>query len=142
MGKLLSIAKSPEDRASIVNEYFEVDKLHDEFAPTEKRRKQLRDEIVSWCPDATKEYSEKTDRCHLVISACAPERKVDNAAAFKILGKPSFLKACAVSMKALAVYLTTPVIEALLITTITGSRTLNATPVVSAPVEAAQEKAA
>jgi hypothetical protein len=137
MGKLLTISKSPEDRASIVNEYYAVDKLHDEFAPTEKRRKQLRDEIVSWCPDAEKEYSEKTDRVQLVISACGLERTVDNAAAFKVAGKKDFLTACKVSMKALAIFLTTPVIEALLISTLTGPRTFTVTPVVRVPFEAA-----
>jgi hypothetical protein len=138
MGKLLQTVKSPEERAAIVNEYFDLEQLYKAFQPTSKRREQVRQEIVSWCEDPAKEYSEKTDRVHLIISPCADKREIDTRAAYKVLGLKQFLLAAKVSMTALADYLTKPVIEAMAVTTQTGPRTLNPTPIVAAPVEAAK----
>lgn len=141
MGKLLQLKTSPPNKAALIDEFGDVERLRREFAPTERRYQQLRDEIAGWCPDPEKEYVEKGHRYELLISRRDEQRKVDVKAAQKKLGLTKFLKACSLTMKALEAFLPKPEIEALTTKARTGPRTLIPTPVTPAP-DIAPEKAA
>ena len=55
MGKLLALKKSPAARAAIIDEYGDIALRRIAFAPTEKRHKQLTDEIKTWYEDGDPE---------------------------------------------------------------------------------------
>lgn len=135
MGKLLTLkTASPPNRAAIIDEFGEVSRLRDDFAPTEKRYNQLRDEIKSWYEDkpADEVFIEKGVRFQLDIGACAMAKTVDVAAAYKKLGARKFFKACLITLKALAEHLGQADIEALTSEAQTGPRRFASTRIVPA----------
>lgn len=135
MGKLLALKQAPANRAAIIDEFGDVEKQRREFAPTERRHKQLLDEIKSWYESlpGDKDAVEKGTRYQLAISMRANATTVDVKAAHKKLGLTKFLKACTLTLKALGEYLSQPEIDALTATDRTGSRSFVTTPLVGPP---------
>jgi hypothetical protein len=130
LGKLLHLKTAPANRAALIDEYGDIERLRREFAPTEKRYEQLREEIKSWfeASPADKEFIEKGARYQLTVSMRANARIVDIAAVYKKLGLKKFLRACSVTLKALAEFLTEPEIDALASSGRTGARSYVSTP--------------
>ncbi len=122
---------APEIPASLIDEFGDLQKLRDEFAPTEalyqKRYKELKDLLAAAPPEAT--FVESGERWTLDISARRFERTVDVKRVRKRLGVELFLRVCSVSMKALESYLLKPEIEALTSSAQTGSRTYAVQPI-------------
>lgn len=113
-----------------IDDFGDVVKLRDAFAPTEKLYQRLRLQLAAQCagapPDA--EFLVRGERYTLRISACSFDSRVDVPKARKRLGAAAFLECCSVTLRALAGYLTAPEVEALTIRTQTGSRSYNAIP--------------
>jgi hypothetical protein len=132
VGKLLTLkTASPPNRAALIDEFGNLSKLRDEFAPFEKRHGQLRDEIKSWYEgrpgDVT--FTEKGLLFQLDVTACANAKAIDLRAAYKKLGLPKFLKACSMTFKALGEYLGQADIDELTSESQTGPRRFTATPI-------------
>ena len=138
MGKLLLLKNATKDRAALIDEYGNVDRLRKEFAPYEKRYQALRAEIASWYeaspPDAT--YIEKGLRYTIEIGARATESTINVKGAHKALGLVKFLKACSITLKALRAALAPEEADKLVSTARTGSRSISSTPIVALPNEA------
>lgn len=124
--KAISIPAALIDEFGAVSEI--LDRLQADLAPTEKRYKQLREQIglliVAASPGRT--FFEAGQRYTLDISEQKKERFVDIAAARKKLGAAAFLEVCSVTQSALNDVLPKPEVEKLLITTQTGSRSYEA----------------
>ncbi len=135
MGKLLALKTAPADRAAIIDEFGDIAKLRADFAPTEKRHKQLSDEIKTWYEDspADQDFVEKGTRYQLDISPCSNVTLIDVKAAKKKLGLAKFLKCVSITLKALAVFLTEPEIAELTSTEQTGYRSYKPTPMIALP---------
>lgn len=132
MGKLLSLKTAQKDRAAIIDEFGDVDKQRKAFAPIEKRYGQLRDEIKSWHDSApgAEEFTEKGTRWQLDVGTRADVTTVKIYAVFRKLGITKFLKACTVTLKALADFLPEAEIDQLTTVARTGSRNISVTPIV------------
>jgi hypothetical protein len=140
VGKLLSLKTAPTPRAAIIDEFGDLTLQRAAFAPTEKRYAQLRDELKSWYADAPghTEFVERGRRYQLTVSAAANSKTIDIRAAYKKLGLAKFLKACSLTLKALAEFLSEPDIEALTTSAQTGARGFVSTPY-GQPAEQAAE---
>jgi hypothetical protein len=114
-----------------VDDFGDVVRLRDAFAPTERLYQQLRTELSSLTStgDPESEYVLKGERFTLRISPCSLERKVDVEKAKRKLGVSAFLECCTVTLRALGQYLAAPDVEALTITTRTGSRSYVPVPI-------------
>lgn len=130
MGKLLLLKKAVPNRAAIIDEFGDVCALRAGFAPTEKRHKQLADEIKSWYEDAAaaREFTEKGDRYQLAISMRSLAKTINIRAAYKKLGINKFLAACTITLKALGELLSEPEVDALWEEDRTGHRSYVTTP--------------
>ncbi|HEY1861655.1 MAG TPA: hypothetical protein VGG61_14945 [Gemmataceae bacterium] len=138
MAKPISEAKLIQIPAQTVDDFGDVVRLREQFAPTERLYNRLRDQIKELCrnQDPTASYLMRGERWTLKISPCTFESQVDVAAARKKLGAEKFLSACSITLRALANLLPKPEVDALTVTVRTSTRTF--TPVA---VAAAVEKA-
>lgn len=110
--------------ASLIDEFGEVSKLRNDFAPTERLYQRLRSELGELFADADpeQEFGASGEKYSLYVSDRKTERKVDVKAARKRLGAAAFLDVCSVSLKALEAFLLKPEIDALAVSERTGSR--------------------
>lgn len=122
--------RSPQIPASLIDDYGDVSKLRDEFAPTERLYQKLRKELNDHLSDApaNQEYVQCGERWTLDISERKMERTVDVKKAQKRLGPRNFLHVCSVTLKALEQYLLKPEIDALTVSEQTGARTFTLNP--------------
>lgn len=108
----------------LIDEWGDLTKLRDEFAPTERRyqkcREQLKALVESEDPEA--QFKVRGERYVVEISPCSMESKPDVPAVRKRLGAAMFLHVVAVTKKALEGVLLKHEIEELCISTRTGSR--------------------
>jgi hypothetical protein len=132
--KALSEANLIKVPPQTIDDFCDVAKLREQFAPTERRYNKLRDQLKELCkgkdPDAS--YIMRGERYTLQISPCTWESQVDVPAARKRLGAERFLEVCTVTMRALANLLPKPDVEALTRQVQTTTRTF--TPVAVAQV--------
>lgn len=116
--------------ASLIDDFGDAQKAHNEFKPTEALYQKLRKELegLTKGAPANQVFIECGKKWTLDISARANERAVPPAAVRKRLGAALLLKICTVTLKALEPYLLKPEIDALAVTEQTGSRTYSTTP--------------
>jgi hypothetical protein len=139
VGKLLTFkTASPHNRAAIIDEFGNLCRLRDEFAPFEKRYGQIREEIKTWYEQqpGEKVFTEKGRRYQLDVGMCANARTIDIRAAYKKLGLRKFLKDCSMTLKALGEYLGQSEIDEITSESHIGPRKLTTTPI-AIPEEAA-----
>jgi hypothetical protein len=117
-----------------VDDFGDLAKLREDFAPTERLYQKLRAELNALVagaePDA--EFVVKGERYTLHISTCAMVREVDVAKARKKLGWEKFLLCCTVTLQAISNYLTKPQCDALTIESMTGPRRFLPVPIAAA----------
>jgi hypothetical protein len=144
MGKLLAMQTAAPDRAAIIDEFGDIALKRLAFAPTEKRFKQLSDEMKSWYQDAPadKTFTEKGQRYQLDVSMCSNVTAINIRAVYKIVGIAKFLKACTLSLKAVGELLSVPEVAAVSSVERTGWRSLATTPISRPTVEASLSEAA
>jgi hypothetical protein len=132
MAKPISDAKLIKVPVQTVDDFGDVAKLREAFAPTERLYNKLRDQIKELCrgKDPAAAYTMRGDRYTLKISPCTFEAQVDVVAARKKLGAERFLSACSITLRALANLLPRPEVDALTRTVRTTTRTF--TPVARA----------
>lgn len=108
-----------------IDDFGDVVKLREAFAPTERLYDKLRAQIKDMCrdKDPNEAYFMQGDRYTIKISPCAFESQVDIPAARKRLGAERFLSACSMTLRALTNLLPRPEAEALTISVQTTSRT-------------------
>lgn len=130
MGKLLTLTTSPAARAALIDELGDLKAKKAAFAPTEKRLKQVSDEVASWYDDRApaETYVEKGYRYQLTVSARLNVTSVNIRAVYRILGVRKFLDICTVTLTAIREVLTDA--EVLAVTSLdrTGYRRLDTTP--------------
>ena len=109
---------------SLIDDFGDLKKLHDDFAPTEKLYNAARDQLNSYLENepADTTYIEEGTRWTLDIGACGFVSSIDLKVIQKLLGPRNFLKACTVTFKALEAFLLKPQIDALKTTEQTGPR--------------------
>jgi hypothetical protein len=114
-----------------VDDFGDVVKLRDAFAPTERLYQKLRNELsgLAAAGDPEAEFVVTGERYTLRISSCSIERKVDIQKARKKLGAAAFLECCSVTLKALGNFLAAPDVDALAVSTRTGSRSYVPVPI-------------
>jgi hypothetical protein len=125
VGKLLTLkTASPPNRAAIIDEFGNLCRLRDEFAPFEKRHGQLYKEIKTWYENepAEKTFTEKGLRYQLDVGMQAEAKTINMRLAYKILGLEKFLKACTLTLKALGELLGSAEIDCLTTLARTGHR--------------------
>lgn len=120
-----------------IDDFGDVAKLREEFAPTERRYNKLRDQLKELCKgkDPNAAYIMRGERFTVQISPCTFESQVDVPAARKALGAERFLKACTVTLRSLANLLPRPEAEALTVSVQTTTRSF--TPVAIATTASA-----
>lgn len=113
-----------------VDDYGDLCKDRAAFALTEGRYQKLHKQLAELAAkgDPETEYIAEGERYTLQISMCKMESTVDIPRARKKLGAAAFLEVCTVTLKALRRFLTEPEVEALTISTRTGSRSYVAVP--------------
>lgn len=123
-------AKLIEIQPQIVDDYGDVAKLRDAFAPTERLYQKLHKQLKELCvgADPNKEFLVKGERYTLRISACKYENQVDVPRAKRKLGVEKFLQCCTVTLAALGNYLSKPDVAALSILVQTSTRTFSPEP--------------
>lgn len=123
-------AKLIEIPPQTVDDYADLVKLRDAFAPTERKYQALQKQLKELCAgaDPNKEYLMKGERNALRISACKFDSEVDVAKAKRKLGVEKFLECCTVTLKALANYCTKPEVDALTISVQGSSRSFSVVP--------------
>jgi hypothetical protein len=123
-------AKLIEIPPQTVDDYAELVKLRDAFAPTERKYQALQKQLKEMCmgADPNKEYLMQGERNALRISACKFESEVDVARAKRKLGVEKFLECCTVTLKALGNYLAKPDVDALTISVQGSSRSFSVVP--------------
>ena len=119
-----------EIEPQLVDDYGDVTKLRDAFAPTERLYQKLHKELKEACEGANpnKEYIVEGQRWKIRISACKFENEVDVPRAKRKLGVEKFLECCSVTLKALGNYLSKPDVDALTISVQGTSRTFSLVP--------------
>lgn len=107
-----------------IDTFGDLLKLRDEFAPTERLYQKCFAELKALAAtgDPAAEYIVKGERYTLRISPCSMERKPDVFKARKMLGAAAFMEVVSITLKALGQFLAQPEIDALAVTTQTGSR--------------------
>lgn len=96
--------KAEPSRADIIDEFGELDRKVQEFAPTAKRHEALKSQIKTWFENhpADQELTEEGKLYTLQVGARAKERRIASLAkVFKALGANKFLGICSVGLKAL-----------------------------------------
>jgi hypothetical protein len=130
MGTAIALEKPVKIAAQTVDDFGDVCKLRDEFAPTERLynrlREQLKDLVADADPDA--EFLVRGERYTLRISARSIQRKVDVEKVKKLLGAAKFLEAATVTLTALSNFLTKPQIETVVFEEQSGSRSFDPIP--------------
>lgn len=120
--------RAADARAAIVDEFGEADRRVKAFAPTQKRRDQLRDIITGWCPDAELEYPFSGEAYALIVSPRASVREIPARALYKALGLVRFLAAVKTTLKGASAFLGSCEVDALVVSARTGSREIAVTP--------------
>lgn len=116
-----------------IDDFGDVVKRREAFAPTERLYQKMRSELAALAAEAdpAAELLCTGERWKLRISACSIERTVDVGKAKKKLGAVRFLQTCTVTLKALGNFLAKPEVDALTVCTQTGSRSYNPIPISS-----------
>jgi hypothetical protein len=114
----------------LVDDYGDVVKLRDAFAPHERLYNKLQAQLKELCvgADPNKEYVVKGARYTLHISPCKFQNEVDIPRAKRKLGVEKFLEACTLTLKSLGNYLAKPDVDALTISVQGTSRSFSPTP--------------
>lgn len=114
-----------------VDDFGDVLKLRQAFAPTEAKYNRLRAELnaLTACADPEAEFVVTGERFTLRISSCSIERRVDIAKARKKMGAAAFLEHCSMTIKALGNFFAAPDVEKLLVSSRSGSRSYTPVPV-------------
>jgi hypothetical protein len=117
--------------AALCDEFGELTKLKDEFAPIQARYNKCRERLQALVADADPEaeFRVEGELYRVLISARGLERRLDIPAVRKELGATKFLEVATVTMKALEAYLLKPQIEALTLVDRTGPRTYSPVPI-------------
>jgi hypothetical protein len=117
--------------SSLIDNFGEVSKLREAFAPTEKLYQKLRGEISVLLVDFPDNEAFIGTGVQFTLDASARkmERTVDLVAARKKLGAAGFMEIASVSISALSNLLPKPQVDALTVAEQTGSRTYITTPV-------------
>jgi hypothetical protein len=112
--------------AALIDEFGDLVRLRDAFAPNERRYAKLRDQFKELLAEAgagaEEEFAVSGERFILNISARSVERKVDIKAARRHLGVTVFMQCVSVTLSALSNFLSKPEVEALTFSERTGSR--------------------
>jgi len=118
--------------AALCDEFGDLTKLKDEFAPTMTRYNKCRDAIAALVKDRDPEdeFKVEGERFRVMISSRGLERRVDKAAARKLLGATQFMEAATVTLKALEAYLLKPEIEKITLVERTGPRVYSPIPII------------
>jgi hypothetical protein len=116
--------------AALCDEFGELTKLKDEFAPIQSRYNKCRERLAALVADADPEaeFRVEGEKYRVLISARGLEKRVDIPAARKELGAARFLEVVTVTMKALEKFLLKAQIEALTLVERTGPRTYSPVP--------------
>jgi hypothetical protein len=130
------------DLAAEADEFYAAWLARKAFAPTEARYQYLLKMRLDRCTDAAKPYSEKSARCEVFVSARGFDRTIPAKALHKALGLARFLQAVKTTLTGASVFLSADQVEAIAITTQTGSRTVKCLPILALPIEAPLPKAA
>lgn len=114
-----------------VDDFGDVVKLRDAFAPTERLYQKLRSQLVELAAagDPKAEFVVRGERYTLRISPCSMESKPDVALVRKKLGATVFVQIAQITKRALEGFLLKHEIDELCITTQTGSRSYSAIPI-------------
>lgn len=117
--------------SALVDAFGDVVKLRDAFAPTERLYQKLRAQLVALTDEAEADFTTtaKGERWDLAISARKMDNSPDIPAVRKRLGAALFLSIAQVTKKALEGFLLKHEIEELCVTTQTGGRSYDPTPV-------------
>lgn len=118
--------------ASLCDEFGDLTKLKDEFAPTQSRYNKCREKLASIVAneDPESEYTVDGERYRVVISSRGLERRPDIEKVRKVLGAAKFLEAATVTLKALEAFMLKPDIEKICIIERTGPRAYAPIPLV------------
>ncbi len=116
--------------ASLCDEFGELSKLGEQFAPTLTRYNKCREKLAALVADADPEleFRVEGDVYRVLISERGLERRLDIPAVRKVLGAAKFIEVATVTMKSLEAYLLRPQIEALTLVERTGPRTYSPVP--------------
>jgi hypothetical protein len=123
-------AKLIEIPPQTVDDYADLLKLREAFAPTERKYQKLHNELKELCRplDPNKEYSAQGERNSIRISPCKFENEVDIPRAKRKLGVEKFLECCTVTLKALSYFLPKPDVDALTISVQGSTRSYSVLP--------------
>jgi len=110
--------------ADLIDEWGDLTKLRDEFAPTERRYKKCLERLKALTEGKDPEamFTVRGTRYIVEISPCSNESTLDVPAVRKRLGAALFLEIARVTKSALEGFLVKPEIEALCTFARTGSR--------------------
>jgi hypothetical protein len=115
---------------ALVDEYGDLTKLRDDFAPTERAHRKALEQLKALVRDAEPDaaFTAKGERYTLVISARGMEAKPNVAKARKLLGVTAFMEVVTVTKTALERWLLKPQIEEICDVTQTGARSFDPVP--------------
>lgn len=118
--------------AALCDEFGDLTKLKDEFAPTQSRynkcRAKLADLVADCDPEA--EYTVDGDRYRVVISERGLQRRVDVEKVRKALGAQKFMEVATVTLAGLEAYMLKPDIERVTLVERVGPRAYAPIPIV------------
>lgn len=117
--------------AALCDEFGDLTRLKDEFAPTQSRYNKCREQLAALVADRDPEdeFAVQGDRFRVMISQRGLERRVDKPAARKILGAATFLEVATITLRALEAHMLKPDIEKITLVERTGPRTYYPVPI-------------
>src|SRR5215472_488582 len=118
--------------AKLSDEFGDLSRLKDEFAPTLSRYNKCRERIAALVAEADPEmeYKVEGERYRVMIGARGLERKVDIALARKLLGAAKFMEVATVTLKSLEAVMLKPEIDKIVLVERTGPRTYLPVPLI------------
>ena len=118
--------------AALCDEFGDLTRLKDEFAPTQSRYNKCRERIAALVAEADPEmeYKVEGERYRVMIGARGLERKVDIALARKLLGAAKFMEVATVTLRSLEAVMLKPDIDKIVLVERTGPRTYLPVPLI------------
>lgn len=109
---------------ALCDEYGDLSKLKDDFAPTQSRYNKCREQLAKLVADCDPEaeYSVDGARYRVVISSRGLERRPDIEKVRKALGAAKFLEVATVTLRSLEAVMLRPDIDKICIVERTGPR--------------------
>jgi hypothetical protein len=122
-----------QTREQLIDEFGALDRELQEFAPKQKRYKQLQDTIRSWYEDFPAERPDTLTGAHYIIQVGARTKErffslKTKAKIFTMLGKAKAVELFSITLKAVEEALGKPALEELVSEAYSGSRKLVAVP--------------